>query len=253
MPRKIKLFEGSDIDKLYHDITKCIITEGTELKFGNQQEIKYAREIFAVVQVYGKAIDDILAGKTPKDFIWSGEKVKELQRTFIEDVLNPAGFEYTYGELLKGYPMPDGSRFDQLHAAKEALKYDVSHDIQGNRIVGVIYHPMFNNISSKPCFGYFQVRYLGNNKVSLVFFFRSHDYGSALWGNICSIGYAFNYFVVAPNLCIIDEIIVVSTSGHIYENDSELAEAITGIPWNVMEINEMNIIKTSTETELKGD
>lgn len=236
MPRKIKIFEGDDIDKLYRDVTKAIITEGTTLKFGNQQEIKYSRELFIVLQVYGKAIIDILAGKTPVGYIWSGEKVKQLQRSFIQDVLNPAGFEYTYSELLKGYPMPDGSRFDQLHAAKEALKYDVSHDIQGNRIVGVIYHPMFNDTPNKPCFGYFQVRYLGNNKVSLVFFFRSHDYLNAIWSNLCSIGYAFNYFVVAPNLCTIDEIIVISSSAHIYENDSQQAEGVTNIPWDVMEM-----------------
>mgnify|MGYP000212037499 CR=1 FL=1 len=234
MPRKIKLFSGDDIDDLYYEVTKAIVTEGTTLKFGSQREVKYARELFIVLQVYGKAIIDILAGKTPKGFVWSGKKIKELQRSFIEDILNPAGFEYTYGNLLKRYPMSDGTYFDQLYAAKEALAYDVNHDIQGNRIVGVIYHPMFNDTPNKPCFGYFQVRYLGNNKVSLVLFFRSHDYGSALFGNLCSIAYAFNYFVIAPNLCTLDEIIVVSTSGHIYENDSQLAEEIPGIKWNVV-------------------
>ena len=236
MPRIIKLFDGDDIDALYRDITKCIITEGSTLKFGNQQEIKWARELFIVLQVYGKAIIDILAGKTPKGFIWSGEKIKQLQLSFVEDVLNPAGFEYTYGNLLKNYPMNNGTYFDQLHAAKEALSYDLNHDIQGNRIVGVIYHPMFNNTPNKPCFGYFQVRYLGNNKVSLVFFFRSHDYLNAIWSNLCSIGYAFNYFVIAPNLCTIDEIIVISTSAHVYENDSQQAEGVTGIPWEIQNV-----------------
>ena len=50
------------------------------------------------------------------------------------------------------------------------------------------------------------------------------------------MAHAFNYFVIAPNLCTIDEIVVVSTSGHIYENDSQLAEEITGIPWDVVEM-----------------
>ena len=236
MVRKIRLFEGSDIDKLYHDITKCIITEGSTLKFGNQQEIKYAREIFAVVQLYGKAIDDILAGKTPKGYIWSNMKIKQFQQNFIDEVTNPSCFEYTYSELLRGYPMPDDSKFNQLYAAKEALAYDVRHDIQGNRNVGVIYNPIFSKIADKPCFNWFQIRYVGNNKVSLVIVFRSHDYGQAIWANMCTIPYAFNYFVFAPNLCVIDEIILISTSGHIYENDSQLAEEVTGIPWEIQNV-----------------
>lgn len=236
MPRKIKVFEGDDIDVLYHDITKCIVTEGTPLKFGNQREIKYSRELFVVLQVYGKAILDILTGKTPAGYLWSGQKILEFQRSFIEDIENPAGFIYTYGDLLKNYPMPDGSKFNQLYAAKEALAYDISHDIQGNRNVGVLYNPIFAKISDKPCFNWFQIRYLGNGKVSLVILFRSHDYGSALWANLCTVPYAFNYYVVAPNQCVIDEVILISTSAHIYENDSQLAEAITGIPWNVTEV-----------------
>ena len=236
MPRKIKIFEGDNIDVLYRDITKCIITEGTELTFGSHREVKYARELFIILQLYGKAINDVLDGKTPEGYLWSGQKIKEFQRSFIEDIENPAGFSYTYGDLLKNYPMPDNSRFDQLHAAKEALAYDISHDIQGNRIIGVIYSPIFNKDHNKPCFNFWQIRYLGNNKVSLVLLFRSHDYIQAVFGNLCTIPYVFNYYVFVPNMCVIDEIILISTSAHIYENDSQQAEEVTGIPWDIMEM-----------------
>ena len=236
MPRKIRFFDGDNIDVLYHDVTKAIVTEGTTLKFGSQREVKYARELFIVLQVYGKAIYDILAGKTPKGFIWSGQKIKEFQRSFIEDIINPAGFEYTYGELLKNYPMGGGKTFDQLHAAKEALAYDRNHDIQSNRNVGVLWNPMFVSNDNCPCFNLFQIRYLGGNKVSLVLFFRSHDYSDAIWANLCSIAYAFNYYVFAPNLCTIEEVIVISTSAHFYEHSSQQAEEVTGIPWDIMEM-----------------
>ncbi len=236
MVRKIRLFEGDDIDKLYYEITKSIVTEGTELKFGSQREVKYARELFIILQVYGKAIDDILAGKTPKGFIWSGQKIKEFQKSFIEDIANPAGFEYTYGDLLKNYPMGNGKTFDQLHSVKEKLAYDKGHDIQGNRIVGVIWNPIFADNDSSPCFNWFQIRYLGNNKVSLVLLFRSHDYSDAVFANLCSIAYAFYYYVIAPNLCIINEVIVISTSAHFYEHSSQQAEDITGIPWDIVDI-----------------
>ena len=236
MPRKIKLFEGDDIDILYHDVTKAIVTEGTTLRFGSQREVKYARELFIILQVYGKAIIDILAGKTPKGYIWNGKKVREFMKSFVEQVVNPSGFDYTYPELLKGYPMPNNSKFNQLHASKESLAYDINHDIHSNRNVGVLYSPIFAKISNVPCFNFYQVRYLGHKKVSLVLLFRSHDYGTALYSNLCSIAYAFYYYVIAPNMCTIDEIIVISTSGHIYENDSQLAEEVTGIPWDIMEM-----------------
>lgn len=235
MPRKIMIFQGCDIDKLYHDITKAIITEGTALKFGSQREVKYAREIFGIIQIYGKAINDILAGNTPKDFIWSGKKVREFMKSFVEEINNPTGFIYTYPELLKSFPMPDGSRFNQLHAAKEVLAYDINHDIQSNRNVGTLWSPIFTKLNEVPCFNLFQVRYLGNNKVSIVLFFRSHDWSSALFANLCSIVYAFYYYVIGPNFCVIDEIITISSSAHIYEYDSQNTE-FTGIPWNIMEM-----------------
>ena len=243
MPRKIKLFSGDNIDDLYYETTKAIVTEGTELKFGSQREVKYARELFIILQIYGKAINDILAGKTPAGFIWSGKKIREFMKSFIDEIENPSGFIYTYQELLKSYPMPNGSTFNQLHSVKEKLAYDKGHDIQGNRIVGVIWNPIFADNDNSPCFNWFQIRYLGNNKVSLVILFRSHDYGSALFANLCSIAYAFYYYVIAPNLCVIDEIIVISTSGHIYENDSQLAEDITGIPWEILEPTEHEVEK----------
>lgn len=236
MPRKIKLFEGDNIDTLYHDITKCIVTEGTELIFGSQREIKHGREIFAVVQIYGKAISDILAGKTPKDYLWSGQKIRKFMNSFIQEITNPTGFVYTYPELLKSYPMGDDKTFDQLHAAKEALAYDKNHGLQGNRNVGILWSPIFVNNDSCPCFNWFKVRYLGNGKVSLILLFRSQDHLNASWGNLCSIGYAFNYFVISPNLCTIDEIILISDSAHIYENDTQQAEGVINTPLNITDL-----------------
>lgn len=231
MVRKVALFEGNDIDELYKQITTCIITEGDDIDFGDAKEVKQAREIFAVTHIYGRAIQDIIDGKTPKGFIWSGEKIKMFQQQFIEEYLNPTGFEYTYSELLRDYPVGEGKTVNQLEISKKLLAYDKGHELQSNRNVGILYHPKFAFIRDKPCFNWYQIRYLGNGKVSIVLLFRSHDFGDALWANLCSIIYCFVVFVTAPNVCVVDEVILVSASGHFYEYSSQQAENITGLKW----------------------
>jgi thymidylate synthase len=44
--------------------------------------------------------------------------------------------------------------------------------------------------------------------------------------------YMINYFVMKPNECKITEIILTSTSAHIYENDQDSAVDVGGIHWS---------------------
>lgn len=66
MLQKVNIFEGDEINKLHHDITKALAIKGTESKSGDQGKIKPAREIFASPIMRGKGIEDILNGKCPK-------------------------------------------------------------------------------------------------------------------------------------------------------------------------------------------
>jgi hypothetical protein len=62
----IKTFSGDDINKLNEELWRTIYTKGNKLHFGSVDEPKDAREIFAVIQLYGKALRDLYEGKLPK-------------------------------------------------------------------------------------------------------------------------------------------------------------------------------------------
>ena len=242
-----KLFAYSDdnIDRIYKQIATDIISKGNDINFGDKEEEKFAREIMCTVQIYGKGLRNVLKGKTPKGFGWSGKKVKRLMESFVADAKNPTGFEYTYPELLSrmfGEQIWEAKRtgrhnwYNQTRLAAQYLKIDKEDDIMSNRNVGVLYQPGMHQMKDKPCFNWFQIRYTGKGKGSLRLLFRSHDYGDAIWANLSSVGHGFNELVFKPCGVELEEIIVVSASAHVYDNQSDLVENLTGIKWNKEEI-----------------
>ena len=236
-----------DIDRLHVNLIRAIVGSGKDLKFGDKDEVKMARECHFTVQVYGKGINRLLDGKVPKGVKFKKNMVKRLQQSFLDPETNPNNFDYTYQQLLKEWPLTGfvrdvigdlahgtvGQIYNQMKMAKRALRVDVDDDICSNRNVGTMLHPYMNDIydnvemKSKPCFNWFQVRYNGNGKVSLRLLFRSHDYVHGIWPNLCSVVNAFYELVIKPCGCEIEEVILTSTSGHAYENDSEEAESMT--------------------------
>ena len=245
MITKLFTYSGDNIDKIYKQIAADIISKGNNINFGDKEEEKFAREIMCTVQVYGKGLRNVLKGKTPKGFGWSGKKVKKLMESFVTDAKNPNGFEYTYPELLSkmlGFKKDEfiGNSyevFNQFKIAKDALMTDKKNGIMSNRNVGTLYQPGMHNMRDKPCFNWFQIRYTGQGKGSLRLLFRSHDYGDALWANLSSISHGFNELVFKPCGVELEEIIVVSASAHVYNNQSDLIENLTGIKWDKEEIS----------------
>lgn len=241
-----KLFAYSDdnIDRIYKKIATDIISKGNDINFGDSEEEKFAREIMCTVQIHGKGLRNVLKGKTPKGFGWSGKKVKRLMESFVADAKNPTGFEYTYPELLSKLVGTRKDKFigncieiyNQFEIAKNALMVDKVNNIMSNRNIGVLYQPEMHNMRDKPCFNWFQIRYTGQGKGSLRLLFRSHDYGDALWANLSSVGHGFNELVFKPCGVELEEVIVVSASAHVYDNQSDLVENLTGIKWNEEEI-----------------
>lgn len=244
-----------NIDRLHVNLMRSIVFEGKDLKFGDKTEVKMAREGCFIIQVYGKGINRLLDGKVPKGVPFKKSMVKRLQQAFLDVETNPKDFVYTYQQLLKEWPrtgfrdgmIKDGFDhlkagtctivYDQMKMAKRALKQDVDDDICSNRNVGTTLHPYMNDVfdgvemKDKPCFNWFQVRYNGNKKVSIRLLFRSHDYVHGIWPNLCSVVKAFYELVVKPCGCEIEEVILISTSGHAYESDSEEAEKASGMKW----------------------
>jgi hypothetical protein len=62
----IQFFKSRSIDDLNEKIWKYIYNSGKPLKFGSAKEPKAAREIFAVIQIYGKALKDTTKVSSPK-------------------------------------------------------------------------------------------------------------------------------------------------------------------------------------------
>jgi thymidylate synthase len=187
----------------------------------------------AIIQLYGLAVHHVLEGRTPVDFPWQGEKVKELQTSFDKAAMNDryrsaegddTQFDYTYPELLtkQVFHDPDGQFLvdwrDQMACASEILKTAIDNDLFDTRNVGNLYEPFFVDKENKPCFCLFQVQHTGEGKVTLICYFRSHDYGTAVWANICAISYWFNEKVILPAGGILDEIIIFSASAHVYSD-----------------------------------
>ncbi len=243
MVTPIRIYSGTNLDRLYREYAEFLKERGLPIEFGNPAEPKQARHSMAVIQLYGRAIEDILAGKVPRDFPWQGEKIKALQDSFDKDAKNDrylaacnpedkVHFDYTYPELLtkQVYHDPlspyDVEWQDLMNAASTQLKRAIKHNLFDTRNVGNVYEPFFTHVENKPCFNWFQVQHTGDGKVTLVLVFRSHDYGGAIWANVCSISYWFNERVILPAGGQLDEVIIFSASAHVYK-DSDIIERLT--------------------------
>lgn len=222
-------FAGENIDKLHKEITSAIVSEGNDRTFG--YENKTAKDTCMTIHIWGNAVKRLMNGSTPKGFIFNGDKVKEFQHLSVSDDPNPFNHVYTYPQMLREYPMPDGKTIDQLDSIRERLDNNVLEDKFDNGLVGVIYHPSFHKSPEKMCWQWLQVYYLGDGKVSLRLLFRSHDYGVAMWANLAFILYMMRHFVTRACECEIAEVILFSASAHIYETDQDDAVKASGIEW----------------------
>ena len=243
---KFGIFSGDNLNKVYKEAMTHILGDGTDLTFGDRDEVKKAREIFGIMHLYGPALKDVLKGKTPKGFKYSGSQIKALMDTFVSDAINPTGFEYTYPEILRNQPsqgMTDRKKCvntDQIILSQNLLRVDIEDRIKSNRNVGWVGNPGFAYSRDKPCFNWYQLRYMGHRKtvlgketpmVSFRMLFRSHDWGDAVMGNASSIGHGFNELVIKPLGGEMLEMIIISSSAHLYEKESQMCEEIFGIPY----------------------
>lgn len=246
----IKTFSGEDINILNEELWRFIYQKGSSLHFGGTDETKDAREIFAVIQVYGKALKDLYEGKLPKGWKF-GEAANKV---YIEMLKDPDKGEqpYTYGERLHHYPVWDGSSFfntvehfstgeetkceefdgcefvNQLENARLMLREDLKSGIQSNRNCGIIWNPLDIKQNSPPCFQWYQARKSEGNRVSLRILFRSNDAGNAVFANMGAVIRVFVDEVIEPEGAELEELIWIAVSEHEYLNDMDMIESLIG-------------------------
>jgi len=229
----IKTYSSDNIDVLNEKLWRDIYYDGNPLVFGSESEPKAAREVFAVIQLYGKALDDLYTGKLPKGWKF-GEAANKI---YIEMLKNPDKGEqpYTYGERLHSYFTATHDRLgewfvtqNQMVSVMGKLRVAIKTETQNNRICGVIWNPVDIDLKDPPCFNWFQLRLSEKNKVSLRVLFRSHDYGNANFANFGAIIRCFVDEVIGPAGGVLEELICVSASAHLHDNDSDMIEAVVG-------------------------
>jgi len=246
----IKVFSSNDINKLNEEIWRMIYTKGNDFHFGGAEEVKEAREVYAVIQLYGKALKDLYEGKLPKGWKF-GEAANKV---YIEMLKNPDKGDqpYTYGERLHRYPTWDGSSFlncveayntgeesfceefdgcefiNQVENVRDALKESIETGIQSNRIVFTIWNPLDIKMQNPDCFNWGQLRVSDGNKVSIRIVFRSNDAGNAVFANMGAVIRVFVDEAITPAGGELEEVIWTATSEHIYLTDFDMVEALIG-------------------------
>jgi thymidylate synthase len=231
----IKVFSGDDINKLNEALWLTIYNKGNPLHFGGTDEFKDAKEIFAVIQLYGKALKDLYEGKLPKGWKFG----EAAQKIYIEMLKNPDKGEqpYTYGQRLHAIPEWSGFEEDgicycgymnQMESIRDELAFTISEGIQSNRICFVIWIPSDISLGNPPCFQWGQVRLSEKNKISLRVLFRSNDAVNAVFANIGAVSKVLVDEVITPSGGELEEIIWIAVSEHIYLNDLDTVEALIG-------------------------
>jgi thymidylate synthase len=232
---------------------KMVMKHGKEkeIKFGgkipekDQYEVKIAREMYLTVVMEGNAIKDIInLVRHPqfptKENVLMGY-LKEWERGY--DWVKQ-GFTYCYEDRIESYPstmmydIDEGSklkRVDQWKLAREDLRNQISDGIQSNRnsiVIGIPYVDRYEIPDSPPCLREINIRWEGDNKVSVVTYWRSRDLYSAWMSNIFGLISAVQREVVIPNGCEIIQYVDTARSLHIYKGDWESAEKV-----NLVQVN----------------
>jgi len=221
----IRVFSGDDINKLNEDLWRTIYNKGNDLHFGGTEEEKDAREIFAVIQLYGNALNDLYEGRLPKGWKF-GEAANKV---YIEMLKNPDKGDqpYTYGERLHRYPALDGN-INQVENVRNALQKSIETGIQSNRIVFIIWNPLDIYMENPDCFNWGQLRVSEGNKVSMRIVFRSNDAANAVFANMGAVIRVFVDEAITPAGGELEEVIWTAASEHIYLNEFDQVEALVG-------------------------
>jgi thymidylate synthase len=245
------VFSSDNIDNLLEQLWNTIYNKGTPLHFGDPEEPKDALEIFAIFQIYGKAIQRLYNGDTPKGWMFRNAANQEYVKMLKDP--NKGDQPYTYGERLhnqrvtvtlaeqlskKGFnvtvnvPKEDQAytevEVNQIEEHKKMLTDSIEYGIQSNRIWGDIGRSTDLKLKDPPCFRGWMLRLSERNKISLRIFMRSNDAGNAVFSNLCAFVRVFTDEVIVPAGGILEEVILVAASEHIYLHDFDQIEALVG-------------------------
>ena len=242
--------EGTDIIDLNDRLWELLRDRGNPITFGDSAERKKATEAHITLHISGYALEQIRRGEVPDGWKFRGDAVKEYMKTFSDNPDDrPKGHTYNYAERLFEYIVGNTVKIDlkfknliarlkgdfepnyeieyvkvnQLKYMRELLELSMAEKVTSNRIVAITLQPGKDYLTrDMPCLQFLQLRALEGRRCSLRILYRSHDYGDAVWANLCYIIAGIEKYVTDPANARIVEIILTSTSGHIYDHSMDM-------------------------------
>jgi thymidylate synthase len=176
------------------------------------------RELLSLLVV----VEDPYKEMIPSEYSWNEERLEEyaLQLLCRE---NP-GFEYTYGERLRGWSIPGTMPVDQVEQAIRRLRDSSST----RRATAVTWIPPVDEFKDEvPCMIVDDFK-LRDGRLNLSVFFRSHDFAGAYPANLYGLAKVLEHVSIKVGARP-GSICTTSASAHIYEHDWEwVEEMITG-------------------------
>jgi len=155
----------------------------------------------------------------PAGYSWNEERLEEYAGQLLSGS-NP-GFEYTYGERLFAWSLPDSPPLDQIDLAVNRLKASGST----RRATAVTWiAPVDSAKEEVPCMIVDDFK-LRDGRIHLAAFFRSHDFCGAYPANLYGLARLLQY--VAERVgAEPGSISTTSASAHIYEHDWDYVEEL---------------------------
>lgn len=210
MVRLGRFIRGRTISDAWHRGLNLIWRNGQEIIDERGTKI---REILSLQVV----VENPYVEMIPKEYSWNEERLEEYALQLLS-ADNP-GFEYTYGERLRGWSVGSGQRVDQIEQAIRRLKASPST----RRATAVTWIPPIDEIKDEvPCMIVDDFK-LRDGCLNLSVFFRSHDFAGAYPANLYGLARVLEQ--VAKEVgARPGSISTTSASAHVYEHDWDYVE-----------------------------
>ena len=210
MARLGRFIRAASISEAWQRGLSLIWRQGAEITDQRGTRIK---EILSLQMV----VEDPYRDMIPTGYSWNEERLEEYARQLLSGD-NP-GFEYTYGERLRAWALPDGVPLDQIEQAISRLRASSST----RRATAVTWiAPLDSAREEVPCMIVDDFK-LRDGRLNLSIFFRSHDFAGAYPANLYGLARLLQY-VAGEVGAEPGSISTTSASAHIYEHDWDWVE-----------------------------
>ncbi len=216
-----RFIRARSIPDAWHRGLNLIWRQGAEITDERGTRIKELLSLQVVVE-------DPYHEMIPHEYSWNDERLEEYAHQLLTGE-NP-GFEYTYGERLRHWEIPEASRSTSSQDASMRLYVSspvdqIDHVIcrlrrspSTRRATAVTWIPPVDNSKDEvPCMIVDDFK-LRDGSLNLAVFFRSHDFAGAYPANLYGLARVLEY-VSREVGAEPGSISTTSSSAHIYEHD----------------------------------